>query len=365
MSEAGLHGTPVRTRAELREFVELPLRLHPAGMAVPLWESAIRRWHARPDVEPWVVRDGTGAVVARTTLHADERMSARLGGPTLLLGATEMATPAAFAAIVDRAQAAARARGARHLLGPVSLLPNQTGGVITSGWGERGFVDSPWNPAWYPDAWESMGFARCFTGATWICEGLGELDPALFGSLAAPDPRIIVRQASRRDLATQVPMLSDLLNASFAQLPYYTPITTDEMAEATDGLAHLLDERLLLWAEVAGAPAAFVLVVPDLSEFVMSTGGRLGPLAALRLLATRRRYRREAVLIVKGTRPEHQGSGLNRLLSAHLLRGLQAGGYETLRSTFVGDDNAASAAQYERMGGRRLHGTTFYRRDLA
>ena len=367
MSDAGLRLAPVRTRRELREFVELPLLLHPKGMSVPLWESAIRRWHGRPDVELWVVRDASGGVVGRSTLHADDRMSQRLGGPTLLLGATEMASPAAFAALAEHAEATARDRGARQLLGPVSLLPNQTGGVITSGWGERGFVDSPWNPAWYPDVWEAQGFTRSFTGATWICERLPDVDPHLFDR-GASDRRVVIRRGSRRDLGSQVPMLRELLNVSFAQLPYYTQITADEMAEATDGLAHLLDERLLLWAEVDGVPAAFVLVVPDLSDVVMAGGGRLGPREAVRILARRflpaRGRRREAVLIVKGTRPEYQGRGLNRILSAHLLRGLQEGGYETLRSTFVGDDNPASAAQYERMGGRRLHGTTFYRREV-
>ncbi|GAB95556.1 GNAT superfamily N-acetyltransferase [Kineosphaera limosa] len=360
---AGLRVEPVRTRVQLREFIELPLRVHPAGMAVPLWQRTIQAWHDRPDVELWVARDATGTVVGRTTLHTDRRMDERIGGPTLLLGATEMASPAAFAALVEHARAQAATRGCAHLLGPVSLLPNQTGGVITSGWGERGFVDSPWNPAWYPDVWEAAGFTRCFTGATWICERLDAVGSDAFGAADAP-PGVTLRYGSRSDLGTQVPMLRDLLNDSFAQLPYYTQITAQEMAEATDGLAHLLDERLLIWVEADGEPAAFVLVVPDLSRFVMSVDGRLGPLEAVRLLATRHRYRREAVLIVKGTRPQFQGRGLNRLLSRELLAGLHAGGYETLRSTFVGDDNPASAAQYERMGGRPLHGTTFYRLDL-
>ena len=94
----------------------------------------------------------------------------------------------AFAALAEHAEATARDRGARQLLGPVSLLPNQTGGVITSGWGERGFVDSPWNLAWHPDVWEAQGFTRCFTGATWICERLPDVDPHLFDRGAIKDP---------------------------------------------------------------------------------------------------------------------------------------------------------------------------------
>lgn len=367
MSDAGLRLAPVRTRRELREFVELPLLLHPKGMSVPLWESAIRRWHGRPDVELWVVRDASGGVVGRSTLHADDRMSQRLGGPTLLLGATEMASPAAFAALAEHAEATARDRGARQLLGPVSLLPNQTGGVITSGWGERGFVDSPWNPAWYPDVWEAQGFTRCFTGATWICERLPDVDPHLFDR-GASDRRVVIRRGFRRDLGSQVPMLA---RAAQRELRPAAVLHTDHCGRDGRG-----DRRARPPARRAAAPlgggrrgAGGVRARrPGPLRRRHGGGGRLGPREAVRILARRflpaRGRRREAVLIVKGTRPEYQGRGLNRILSAHLLRGLQEGGYETLRSTFVGDDNPASAAQYERMGGRRLHGTTFYRREV-
>ena len=42
----------------------------------------------------------------------------------------------------------------------MSLLPNQAGGVITSGFAERGFVDSAWNPASYPGIYEAAGFTH-------------------------------------------------------------------------------------------------------------------------------------------------------------------------------------------------------------
>jgi len=57
-------------------------------------------------------------------------------------------------------------------------------------------------------------------------------------------------------------------------------------------------------------------------------------------------------------------SGYLRLLSRELLRNLRAGGYETLRSTYVERKNPASAAQYRAMGGRPLHGYAFYDKGI-
>lgn len=370
--------TPVQGRADLRAFIGYPLARHPTEHYVPHAQDSIRRWHRgtgphleHGPVELVLVRDDAGQVVGRSTVHSDARMDTRLGESAMLLGLTEFDDLAALRAISGYAERRALEQGRTALLGPVSLLPNQVGGVITSGFTERGFVDSAWNPPAYPEQWQQAGFTPIWPSSTWICEGLGDLDPdAVFGGAArilggdGLPSGVTPHRGSRRHLREQLPLLRSMLNQSFAELPYYTPITAAELVVQTDGLAWVLDESLFLWVEQDGVPVAFVLTVPDLSRFLMSTGGRLAVPDQLRLLATRHRHRDEAVLVVKGTVPSARGQGLMSLLSHRLLTNLQAGGYRSLRVTFVGEDNAASAAQFEAMGGRRLHGVAFYRRGL-
>lgn len=365
---------PVLTRADLQAFIALPLRLHPRDRYVPHSQDAITRWwtgdgpHSEHgDVELVLARDPGGTVVGRSTVHSDARMDAKLGTPTQLLGLTEFVDAASLVALVAYAEQRARAAGRTTLLGPVSLLPNQVGGVVTSGHGQRGFVDSPWNPPHYPAAWAAAGFVPTWPAATWICDDLAGLDAdVLYPAGTGGEPEgIVVHHGSRRRLRRQLPVLRRMLNASFDELPYYTSITAAELDVATDGLAWVLDESLLLWLTRDGEPVAFVLTVPDLSKFVMRTGGRMVLRDQLRLLLTHRRYRDEAILIIKGTVREARGQGLMSLLSYRLLTNLQAGGYRTLRVTFIGEDNAASAAQFKAMGGRPLHDVAFYRKDLA
>jgi hypothetical protein len=350
---------PVTGKADLRAFCELPLRLHPRDRYVPLADSVIAGFK---DVELFLARDDAGAVVGRTCLHRSAKFDAKLGRRHQLFGLTEFASAEVAGALFDLA--AARGRDTEALFGPVGLLPNQTGGVITSGFEERGFIDSAWNPASYPLAYERHGFTRRFEADTWRCDVTPGVEFPFDDRLIAAED-LVIRHGSRRRFKAQLPILREMLNASFAQLGYYTEISADELAQQTDGLAYLLDERLLLWLEKAGRPVAFIVAVPDVSEFFMRVGGRLGVLNQLRLLATRRRFRRDAVLIIKGTVPGEQGRGYLNLLSRSLQEGLVKGGYRTLRSTYVERDNPASAAQYRRMGGRPLHGYTFYERGIA
>ncbi|WP_044439876.1 hypothetical protein [Agreia bicolorata] len=357
--------------AAFREFVELPSRLWPHELAVPLLESTIRSWYRGTSAHPEpvrlvVVRDDEGRVVGRSTVHTDARLDEKFGVPSQLFGATDFANAEAAEALFEHLDETARAAGKLQILGPVSLLPNQSAGVITSGFDERGFVDSAWNPEWVPGVYEAAGFSRTQEAQTWIVEvGAVKATPPTPAELAAAGIRLEYGDKSKTD--TLIPELLVVLNAAFEQLPYYTRITSAEMKAATDGLSFLLDEKLLLLArdEDSGEGVAFILVLPDISPFVQKVRGRLTALRQLELLLTRGRYRREAILIIQGTAPDRQGRGILTLLSRQLQVNLTEGGYRRLRTTTVGLDNVGSARQFSRFGGRPLHGSTLYRRPTS
>jgi hypothetical protein len=314
-----------------------------------------------------IVRDGV--VVARSTAHTSSKLDAKLGAKHLLFGFTEFVDDdAAFGSLVDELDASARRLGATRLLGPVNLLPNQSGGVVTSGYEQRGFVDSPYNLPYYPAAYERHGFARVFEGATFIASLPGDDTPVErifpFDDERIEREQLEVRQANRKRIPEELVFVRSMLNASCGQLDYYTTIDEDELAYQVDGLSYLLDERIALYLFKAGVPVAFILCIPDVSEFVRKINGNLSLPNQLRLLLTRGRYRREAICVIKGTVPEEQGKGYMGLLSRELLRNLRAAGYHTLRGTFIEAENVASSSQADHMSGRPLHGVAFYSRAV-
>ncbi|MDN5552143.1 MAG: hypothetical protein L0G54_15630, partial [Brevibacterium sp.] len=158
------------------------------------------------------------------------------------------------------------------------------------------------------------------------------------------------------------------LNAAFAQLPYYTQISRAQLQSQMAGLPALMDPALVLDIVGSDEPEAapsrcFALVIPDPVPILRRHGGRLGPRAILELVINRRRLR-DAVLIIQGTDPRFQGQGILSLVIRDLNAGLAAGGYRRLRVTFIAEDNPASAAVFERSGGRVLHELTFLDRHL-
>lgn len=332
----------VRTRAQFREFAGIP-------SDPPLSRGEMRRWftgrHWFPGITLWLAR-AEGRACGRMITHHSPALSARLGVDAGLFGALEGRDEKTVRALLRHAQ---EVTAHTHLFGPVTPLPNVTGGVIRSGFGQPAFFDSVWNPDFAPRAFEAEGFTPWGVADTWEVD-VSDLpdDPP---SAAEWAERGLTLARARR---FRTPPIREALNASFAQLPYFTEISAAQMKAQTAGIGLIMDPDLVLLAQdAAGETMGFVLVVPDPIEVLR---GKVWHLL--------RRRGRDAVLIVQGTRPEMQGRGVLSLLIRQLYAALRAGAYRRLRVTFIGRDNPASARVFEKVGGRPLHELCFYLKEL-
>lgn len=400
----------VSTRAELREFLDFPATLAAsqggADHWVPLLRSDVTAWWTGrswfpADVTLLIAKDPGGRVVGRTTAHRypalDERLSGRLRRrltpPEVqagvvddwqhrqvraqLFGATEFESPAAAEALFAELEARAQAAGCTHLFGPVSLLPNQTGGVVVAGHQHPGFFDTAWNTAATAEAYEAAGFHRWGGGHTWEVE-LADVPAARATAPSAAEcaaAGVRITTPSRFELTRALGRIHPTMNAAFDALTYYTPITDAQFASQTQGLALLMDPGLIVTAEDLDAgpgdpAAAFILTVPDPVCVLRATSGRLNATAAALLARQQLTGRtasgtgRDAVLIVQAAHPEAQGRGLVSLLARKMYSELVRKGYRRLRVTFVGDDNLGSSAVPGRAGGHWLHELRFFFREV-
>lgn len=379
----------VETRAQLREFCAVPAWMTPAEVAsrVPLLRSDVVAWHRGRSWFPGPVtlllaRDAHGTVVGRCTVHAHAGIDAKLGFPTLLFGALEFAHRDAFEALMATIDEHAARTGKTHIMGPVSLLPNETGGVVVAGHEHPGFFDSAWNSPLVSYAFETSGFTPFSGGRTWEVD-LGKVPakrattpaPQEFAEagveLLAPD-RLSVRKVLNRVLPT--------LNEAFDPLPYYTPISAEQFASQTSGLELLMDPGLIVAAQEVEAEestpvAGFILTVPDPVDHLRATNGTLSPTFAARLLREhllpqrllRQRFTtsgKDAVLIIQGSRPSVQGRGIVSLLARQMFSTLVKKNYRRLRITFIGEDNPGSEAIPRKAGGHPLHDIRFFLRKV-
>lgn len=385
-SRARLRTHRVTTKPELRDFIRLTARIADlrgeSDRVVPLFASDIADWASgsgwfAEEVELWLLTDDSGAAVGRVMCHRSRLLAERLSDcpgaqapQTLFFGALEALDGAALEEIIALVLSRARELGATRVFGPVSPLPNVTGGLVTAGFEHPGFFDTAWNPAFVASGFAAAGFSPWSPAQTWEVR----VDRIPHARATAVSPAEWAERGLRRRPVSRLRMrafaarLLPTLNSSFAALPYFTQISPAQLHAQMAGLSALADPSLIV--DVVGADEddaaptrCFALVIPDPVPVLRRHGGRLGPAAIADLLRHRSRLR-DAVLIIQGTDPRFQGQGLLSLVTREVYSALAAGGYRRLRVTFIAEDNPASAAVFARAGGTPLHGLCFLDRRL-
>ncbi|MBD9627191.1 GNAT family N-acetyltransferase [Ensifer sp. ENS06] len=299
-----------------------------------------------------------GAVRGRITAHVHRASNAQFALDRGYFGYFDCADDERVAAaLLERAEDWARAKGFREILGNFNLTAMQQVGVMTGGFENAPYTDQIWGPPYLPRLLENRGYAPCFPMTTFEIDiRTVEID----GLLASAQMRALFDDGFRFSpirRSTLEQRLEDsrlILNESFADNPMFVPVSRAEFEFQAKEMKWIMDPRISAVAEKDGTPAGAVIAIPDVNPMLKAMGSRLGLTAPWHLLKHRLK-RRRAVIIFQGVKPEHQGRGLNPLLLAHVLGEMRRAGYDTAGGTWIADVNAASLRQAEKAGARPLH----------
>ncbi|WP_345565949.1 hypothetical protein [Nonomuraea rosea] len=336
----GAVAEPVRTRRALRDFVELPYRLHGADPCfVPPLRGDCRRlldrrrnpFFAYGAAELFTVRRA-GRVAGRVVAVDNPRHNAAHQARDGFFGQFACVDDEPVAeALLSAAADWLRARGLGTMLGPVDLTTHGECGLQVDGFGSPPMVMMPYNPAYYPGLLESCGLGKAKDLWTWSHE-LGPLDERLARIAGQVRRRhgLTVRTLDMTDFDAEALRIKHVYDRAWQHNWGFTPMTEAEFAALARRLRGIIDPALIHLAEIAGEPVAVALVLPDANQALPAARGRLSsfglPIGLIRLvLAARRIDRTRAVLF--GVVPRLQGRGIETLLFTRAYESIKARGY--------------------------------------
>lgn len=323
--------------------------------ANPLWKAGNphRFWTAHREGRP----------VGRIVAHVHGQSNARHGTARAQFGFFDCADDAeAASALLGAAQAFARETGQRELAGNFNLTAMQQCGVMTGGFGTRGYTDMVVNPPHLPRLLEANGFERFFPMRTFELdlaeahiEGARALRSA-DGFRFAP-----IRKAT---FAERMEEARAVLNDGFEANPMFVPLTADEFRFQAGEMMSILDPRLSSVLLQGERPVGTIICIPDLNGLLTATRSRIGLTTPFHYLRYRLRRRRAVIIFYSVVRDRH-GQGLMGGMLARTVTALKDAGYTRLGITWIADVNAASLRQMEKLGARTLHQLHLYRKDIA
>lgn len=247
--------------------------------------------------------------------------------------------------------------GAHRLLGPMNPSTNDECGLLVDGFAHSPVFMMTYNPPYYPDLLEAVGFTRTKDLLAFLFDLTNtpmERFERLFAKFRKREPEIEIIPIRRKSLRCQLEQIREVYNSAWSQNWGFVPMTKEEIGFMADRLAPLLVEGLAFLAKKAHKPIGFLLALPDFNEAFRALKGRFlspGLFSAVPYLL-RWRYPAIVRVIALGVNADCRGQGIE---AAMLTEGLRTGfrlGFRKVESSWILEDNQAVQRLIQLFGGR-------------
>jgi hypothetical protein len=181
--------------------------------------------------------------------------------------------------------------------------------------------------------------------------------------------RVAVRSLRKSDYYEDMKIIVDIFNDAWSENWGFIPYTEAEFKQLAKDFKLILDLELIKIAEVDGAPAAFMVVAPNINEAIRDLNGRLLPFGWLKLLwRLKVRYPQTARIPFMGVRKQYHGSLLGAALAFMVIIAGQPyainRGIKRVELSWILEDNKGMRDIIESIGGTIYKTYRIYKKDL-
>uniref|UniRef100_B0T2I5 dATP pyrophosphohydrolase n=1 Tax=Caulobacter sp. (strain K31) TaxID=366602 RepID=B0T2I5_CAUSK len=356
---------PVTTKAELKRFVHLPNRLNAndPNWVVPLEMERLAAltpktnpFFEHADVQMWLaVRGGrdVGRISAQIDHLATQAEGQKTGNFGMIVAEDD---PAIFSVLFRTAEDWLKARGCTTALGPFNLSINEEVGLLVDGFDTKPMVMMGHDPRYTGARVEEQGYAKAKDVYAYVCDPTAALPAVVVRRVKRGLPEgVTLRQLDMSRYDEEVKSLTEILNDAWAGNWGFVPTTEAETAQLGKSLKDVLDKRLILFAEIDGEPAGFIVLLPNVNEAIEGLNGKLLPFGWAKLLWRLKVKRVKSIRIpLMGLKRKFADTLRGQVVPFHLMNaGRDAGlalGYDKFEFSWVLEGNLPMRRISEAMG---------------
>jgi GNAT superfamily N-acetyltransferase len=367
--------TPVSGRRDLREFIDLPFRLHADTPWIPplklerriFLNKRLNAYFKHGEAEYFLARRG-GRVVGRVTAQVDhaynEYHQARWG----MFGFIEFEDDQEILdALLGTAEAWLRERGCDRMVGPMDFAVNEEVGILTEGFEMEPLIRQPWHPPYYQERIEAAGLAKEMDLFSWDLDikDREKMLPILFelADKARGEHRVSVRKMSRRGLRRDLDRFAEVYNSAWSGNWGFAPYSKSDLDAYALDLQLVYAPEWFMVAERDGETIAMAITVLDVNQVLKRMKGRLLPFGWWHFLRRNRTVDRVRVGFL-GVKPEYQHTGVAALLYVEHFDAASRTQQDHGEAGWILETNEAMNRGLEAMNGRLVKRWRVYERAL-
>ena len=355
----------VRTKRDVKEFIELPLRMYRDSkqFVPPLYAD-----------EKKLVSSGGNSETAQSVFYLAERNGKTVGRIQGIIqhqhnekhGCRQMRFTRfdtiddgeVAKALFDAVESWGREKGMEELTGPLGFSDMDREGLLVEGFDELSTFEEQYNYAYYGKLLEDLGFSKDVDWLEYELRMPEKRNPML--------ARVAQRAMELNKLhiaSTDMPKRAyiekyrdgffECLDRCYRDLYGTVEITKETQDELISQFLLIVNKEFLVFiCDENEKVVGFGLCFPSIGEAVRASGGRLTPPTLLRIVKSVR-HPKTIDLGLVAILPEYQNAGVNAIIVNGLLDMLEKGGVERCETNLNLESNQAVQAQWKYFAARQ------------
>lgn len=317
----------VRTASDLRQFVRFPYYLFDKNpyFVPPLRQEEMDYWNLEknPELKKIIFRqylaEIKGKVVGRIAClyNPEEKNNPNTEDKIRFTCLDFENIPGVAAALLRKVENFAREYSIRKIEGPMGITNMEKAGMLTYGFEEKATMIGLYNPPYYPDTLEAMGYVKDKKWVEFEIEFPTVLPEKVYRFSNILREKYGLRQLkfmSKKDIQPWIDSIFDLLDITYQSLSTYTPLSSLQKKIYRDKYFPLINKDYIICiVNGEGRLVAFAISMPSYSEALQKAGGRLYPFGWYSILNAER-YTDRANFYLIGVHPEYQRRGITALI---------------------------------------------------
>jgi len=361
----------------MRRFIRVPWAIYADD---PVWVPPLlieRRQHlssrnpyfAHAQYCSWIAYRGLRPV-GRISAQVDELHIKRYGDASGFFGMLEAEDdPETFRALTATAEQWLRCKGMRRIFGPLNLSLNQEGGLLVEGFETPPSIMMGHARRYYGSRIEEQGYGKQKDLLAYLVNADFDWPPVVRSIVERGTRDVVIRPLCMSRFTEELEILRRIYEDAWSQNWGFVPFTKGEFEHMGKAMKPLLDEGFVQIAEVNGAAAGMIVVLPNINEIIRDLNGRLFPLGWMKLLwRLKARYPRSGRVPLMGVCRSYQESLLGPALAFMLIDAARAPairrGIREVEMSWILEDNMGMRNIIESIGGRVYKRYRIYGKEL-
>ncbi len=254
-------------------------------------------------------------------------------------------------ALLKAVESWAAEKGMDKIVGPLGFTDQEPEGFLIDGFEHETTIATYYNFEYIPEFLEKTGYTKEVDYVVYkIPAEIPEIYNLISKRLLNKDYKLI-EFVKRKEIKPYIVPVLSLMNESFTDIYGYTPLNVGEMQILAKQYYYIIDQRFLKVVKKDDQVIAFILAMPNISEGLRKSGGRLLPFGIFHILRSVKKSR-QLDLLLGAIHPKYQKLGLDVLMGTATIKTAIKNGFTSMDSHHELESNLKVRAEMEKAGGK-------------